>query len=184
MKEELTDFLTAGTYLSEESVTWGNGTIPLQVKYYLSNEQPPLEYVSSVRAILFSESSVLVVTGHQGQIYILPGGRVEKSEAPLETLKRELLEETGWTLLNTVLLGFMHFSHLGPEPDNYQYPYPDFIWQIYIAEAKSYVAEAIQPDDWVLESQFQPIEKVRELLIGEGSQLLFDAALKLRKGKE
>jgi len=181
MEEQLYNFLTTGTYLCSESVTWGNGTIPLQSKYYLSNKQPPLKYVSSVRAIVFRENSVLVITSRQGQLYILPGGRVETGELPLETLKREVLEETGWSLRTTVLLGFMHFKHLGPKPDNYEYPYPDFIWPIYIGEANSYTPEAILPDDWVKQSHFQLIREVQNLPIREGEILLLDAASKLRE---
>ena len=180
MQKELSSFLTTGTYLCDESVTWGNGTIPLLVKYYLGNEQPPLKYVSSIRAIVFRDRAALVVTDHQGQMYILPGGRVEKGEVPLEALKREVLEETGWTLLKTEMLGFMHFHHLGPKPDNYEYPYPDFIWPIYIAEANNFVDKVIQPDDYVFESHFKPVEEVRNLPIREGELLLLDAALKLR----
>ena len=179
MQKELSYFLASGTHLCDESVTWGNGTIPLQMKYYLANEEPPLKYVSSVRAIVFRDQAVLVVTDHDGQRYILPGGRLEEGEMPLETLKREVLEETGWNLINAKLLGFMHFHHLGSKPDYYEYPYPDFIWPIYCAEAESFVAGAIQPDDYVFESHFRPIEEVRNMPIREGELLLLEAASQL-----
>jgi len=181
LKKELSDFIAAATHIYDESVPviWGN--ISLQLKCYLSNKQPPQDYVSSARAIVFHESSVLVVTDRFGERYILPGGRVEADEIPLETLNRELLEETGWTLLKPLLFGFIHFHHLGPEPDNYRYPYPDFIWQIYLAEANNYIAQAMQPDYYVKNSHFEPIDGVKKLPLGEGSLLLFDAALKQRE---
>jgi 8-oxo-dGTP pyrophosphatase MutT (NUDIX family) len=148
--------------------------------YYLGGGQPPLRYVSSVRAVVFLDSSVLVVTEEHGHMYILPGGRVEQAETPLETLRREVLEETGWTLLRAESLGFMHFHHLGPRPNDYEYPYPDFIWPIYLAEARDFVADAVVPDDYVFESHFRPIEEVAQLPLGKGPLLLLDAALKLR----
>ena len=55
MQEEVARFIAGGTRLFEESVTWGSGTLPLQITYYLGNKPPPLEYVSSVRAIVFQE---------------------------------------------------------------------------------------------------------------------------------
>ncbi|MEK7353296.1 MAG: NUDIX domain-containing protein [Chloroflexota bacterium] len=180
MQKDLSDFLAGGTRLCEETVVWGNGTLPLQITYYLGNKLPPVKYVSSVRAIVFRERSVLVITQENGQMYILPGGRVEKGELPLETLKREILEETGWTLLKTDLLGFMHFYHLGAKPEHYAYPYPDFLWLTYLAEAKNFNARAIIPDDYGFKSSFQPIEEVTKLPLREGELLLLDAALKLR----
>lgn len=181
VKEELSNFLNSGKYLCDESVTWGDGTLPIQIRYYLSNNQPPLKYVSSARAIVFSDESILVISDKTGGKYILPGGRIEKDEIPLETLKREVLEETGYTLCEINMLGFMHFHHLGTKPENYKYPYPDFIWPIYYAEVNDFVADAIQLDDYVLESHFQPIREVKNLPIIEGQLLLLEEAIEQRK---
>ena len=104
---------------------------------------------------------------------------MEKGESLLETLRREILEETGWTVLSTELLGFMHFHHLGDKPRNYKYPYPDFLWPIYLAEAGDFIAEAKVPDKWVFESGFQPVNAVRKLPLDEAELLLLEAALKL-----
>jgi 8-oxo-dGTP pyrophosphatase MutT (NUDIX family) len=109
-----------------------------------------------------------------------PGGRVEKDESPEETLRRELLEETGWTMSDKKLLGFMHLHHLGAIPPNYKYPYPDFLWPIYLAEAGEFSADAKIPDEWVSESEFLPVEEVIKLPLDKGEFLLLDAAFKLR----
>jgi 8-oxo-dGTP pyrophosphatase MutT (NUDIX family) len=180
MEEELIRFLATGTLICSSSAEWGNGTLPLEIKCYLGNEPPPLKYVSSVRAIVFQNHSVLVVKQANGQMYILPGGRREKGESLLETLRREILEETGWTLLSTELLGFMHLHHLGDKPRNYEYPYPDFLWPVYFAEAGDFIAEAKVPDKWVFESGFQSVNEVKKLPVEEFELLLLDAALKLR----
>jgi 8-oxo-dGTP pyrophosphatase MutT (NUDIX family) len=180
MQKDLSDFLAGRTRLCEETVTWGNGTLPFQIICYLSDKLPPLKYVSSVRAIVFRGDDALVITEKNGHVYILPGGRVEKGERPLETLKRELLEETGWSLGKIEPLGCMHFHHLAPKPENYPYPFPDFIWPVYLAEAKDFTAETIIPDNYVFKSGFRPIEEVKKLSLEKGSLLLFDEALKVR----
>jgi 8-oxo-dGTP pyrophosphatase MutT (NUDIX family) len=180
VQDQLTCFLATGTRLFEESVTWGNGALPLRITYYLGNEPPPLEYVSSVRAIVFRNRSVLVVKQTNGHVYILPGGRVEKGENLPEALRREILEETGWTLSGTNLLGFMHLHHLGAKPQNYEYPYPDFLWPIYCADAKDFVPEAKVPDEYVFESDFRPVDEVMKLTLVKGQLALLEVALRVR----
>jgi 8-oxo-dGTP pyrophosphatase MutT (NUDIX family) len=177
---ELARFLAAGDILSTTSVTWGDGTRPLSISYCWSAAALPIEYVSSARAFVFQENTVLVVKEPSGQFYLLPGGRLEKGESILEALRREILEETGWTIRDIAPLGFMHFHHLGNKPPDYQYPYPDFIWPIYMAEAEEYIADSKVPDDYVEESYFVPLEKVKQLLPDKGQLALFNAALDIR----
>jgi 8-oxo-dGTP pyrophosphatase MutT (NUDIX family) len=173
-------FLASGTQLCENTAAWGNGTLPLRVAYYRVRTAPPAEYVSSVRGIIFRNDSVLVVTGPQGYYYILPGGRVEKGESLLQTLRREMLEETGWTFSAPEMVGLMHFHHLGTKPPEYRYPFPDFIWPVYKAEGGEFMPGARITDKWVVESGFQPIELVRKLPLEKGQLMLLDAALAVR----
>ena len=105
---------------------------------------------------------------------------MEKGELPLDALKRELLEETGWTLTGLRMLGCMHLHHLAPKAENYAYPHPDFLWPIYIADAEDFTSKTIIPDDYALSSSFRPIEEVRKLPLQKGSLMLLDTALKLR----
>ncbi|HEX9896499.1 MAG TPA: NUDIX domain-containing protein [Dehalococcoidales bacterium] len=179
MNAELKAFLASGTLISENKVMWG-GEISLRISYYLGNENPPIDYVSSVRAIVFHDNSVLVVKEKNGQLYITPGGRVEPGEKLDETLRREVLEETGWTLSITKPLGFMHFHHLSSKPLGYRYPYPDFIWPIYLAEAGEFVPYARVPDDYALMADLLLIDEVRKLPIEKVQLMLLEAAIKLR----
>lgn len=81
--------------LTEEYATWGDGIIKLRIKSYLSDEEPPLELVSSVRAIVFQNDTILVTRNANGS-HIVPGGRREAGGDLEKTVRRELLEETGW----------------------------------------------------------------------------------------
>ncbi len=180
---ELANFLASGHQLAEGSVVWGDD-IQLKLTYCLSNKQPPLKYVSSVRAIVFRGDSVLVIRDKNHELYILPGGRRRKTEALEETLRREVLEETGWALKDLSVLGFMHFHHLNPRPADYKYPYPDFIWPVYTAEADTHNPKAIEDDDYVLDSRFYSIDEALKLEIIKGELELLKVAIKLRQDSQ
>ena len=180
MNKELCDYLAGGTKLLEVPITWGKGTMPMQLTYYLAGTLPPAPFISSARALVFRGDSVLVVKEANDHLYILPGGRVEKGDSPMETLTREILEETGWMVDGVKLLGLMHFRHLGDKPVGYRYPYPDFVWPVYVVEAVEFTPEALQPDDYVSESGFRPVKEVRKLPLDEGELMFLESALALR----
>jgi ADP-ribose pyrophosphatase YjhB (NUDIX family) len=109
-----------------------------------------LAYVTSVRALVCKGDALLVMEDEAG-LHILPGGRREQGEAIEETLQREVLEESGWTLRLGPLLGVMHFRHRGPKPTQaadspYRYPYPDFLNLVYLADAVAHDAARLLPN--------------------------------------
>ncbi len=177
---ELTDFLASGRLIGVDTIFWSD-EMHLGLACYIGNRQPPLHYVSSVRAIVFRNDAVLVVRGDRCQFYILPGGRKEKNELPEETLRREVLEETGWTLKELSILGFMHFHHLSSKPVDYSYPYPDFLWLVYIAQADNYIQEAIVADKYVTGVKFCTIKELPGLGFEKGQLAFLDDAIKLRQ---
>ncbi len=135
----------------EEIVHWDD--LRLRVTSYLTTDIPPLAFVTSVRAIVLNGSSVMFVRAPDGT-HILPGGRREDGEALIDTLMREVLEETGWTIEQLQLLGVKHYHHLTPIPPDYRYPYPDFLQIIYRAHAQQYLPEAREIDGYEIETKF------------------------------
>lgn len=172
-------FLRSRRPVCREQVAWHSGQIRLQVDTYLDSLLPPLELVTSVRAVVLQPGQVLVVR-NPDQTHIVPGGRREAREDLLETLARELVEETGWRCTDFHLLGFWHLHHLTPRPPGFRFPYPDFLHLIYAARAvaRADIPAAAVPDEYELESAFLPLAEARRLPFEQrGLILLLDAAL-------
>jgi 8-oxo-dGTP pyrophosphatase MutT (NUDIX family) len=176
-------FLARHTPLAEGVEIWGRPDFrqPLRLTWYCTDEEPPLALVTSVRAIVVRGDEVLVLHEPGGKHAIIPGGRREPGESPEETLRREVLEETGWTLGAIAPLGFLHLRNLGPQPPGHPYPYPDAFQIIRLAEAGVFRPEALIYDEWVADSGFIPVGQVRGLAIRAGERALLEAAL-LRRG--
>ncbi len=181
----LAGFLARCEQLSEETVVWGAGAgaIRLRLTTYLTTETPPLAYLTSARAIVFHRNEVLVVRDPDG-CHVIPGGRREAGETLEETLRREVLEETGWTLGPIAPLGVLHFRHLDPQPPG-PYPYPDFLNVVYAAEAIDHRPEALTPTTgaYELEAAFRPLPDVDRLELPAGQRRLLKAALATRAAR-
>jgi 8-oxo-dGTP pyrophosphatase MutT (NUDIX family) len=150
----------------------------LRVRTYLTTKLPPLDLVSSVRALILKGDQILVVRDPIG-VHILPGGRREPGETLLQTLEREVLEETGWTIRDARLIGLAHFQHLTPKPDDYRYPYPDFLHLVYVATADRYDPTQREADGYELEAGFQPLPTVEALPISQGERALLRSAIQV-----
>jgi len=81
----LEEFLARQSLTSTATASWRRG-IELEIRSYISSEVPPGELVSSVRAVVLREDSVLTMTNLDGD-HILPGGRVEEGETHDEALR-------------------------------------------------------------------------------------------------
>jgi 8-oxo-dGTP pyrophosphatase MutT (NUDIX family) len=162
------------TLQADEQTEWPPAQ--LRVRTYLTTRLPPLDLVSSVRALVRKGDQILVVRD-PASVHILPGGRREPGETLMQTLEREVLEETGWTIRNAQLIGLAHFQYLTPNHEDYRYPYPDFLHLIYVATADRYDAAQREADGYELESGFQPLATVEELPISQGERALLRAAI-------
>lgn len=180
MDTELALFLQRHTPIARESAIWGDGTIPLDITSYLSQELPPLNLVTSVRAVVIRHEDVLVVRD-PGGYHIVPGGRREANETLLQTLQRELQEETGWSLTNIKLIGFKHFHYLGPRLDMFPL-YPDFLQVIYSAKPDMFQQERKEQNGYELEARFLPHTELAALDLSPSDLAFLDAAFQRAGG--
>src|SRR5947207_11315888 len=59
MQRHLADFLQRHTPGATHETVWDGGHLPLHITSYLSDELPPLDMITSVRALVFRNSALL-----------------------------------------------------------------------------------------------------------------------------
>ena len=126
------------------NVVWG--ITPLVLSCFLTDEQPPLELIVSVRAVLTAQDGMVFVFEDQG-LHVLPGGRREKSEPVLEALIREISEEVGCAIVGEPRrLGFFELRNDGPRPEGHPYPYPRNYHVVFKATAGPVTRAPLDPN--------------------------------------
>lgn len=173
---DLAAFLARHRPVASGQGVWRGGTIKLRIDSYLSRESPPFAYVTSVRSVVRRGDDVLTVR-NRDEWHVLPGGRRKHGETLEQTLRRELLEEAGLRIERLVQLGVMHLHHVTPKPSGYEYPYPDFLWLVFVSEAGEFNDRGRVVDDYEEEAGFRPAAEVRALELSDHSRVFLEAAL-------
>jgi len=126
------------------NVVWG--ITPLVLSCFLTNKQPPLELIVSVRAVLTAQNGMVFVFEDQG-LHVLPGGRRDKAEPVLEALAREISEEVGCAIVGEPQrLGFFELRNDGPRPEGHPYPYPRNYHVVFKATAGPLTRAPVDPN--------------------------------------
>ena len=178
MNSGLASFLKPLIPFTEAIVEWTIGT--LHVACYLTESEPPSEYVTSARAVVTDGDSVAVVEDPQKK-YIVPGGRLEEGEDPENAMRREVLEETGWTVEILRQIGILHYRHLQAESANYPRSSADFLQIVYAATPGEYKPELQEVDGYELGAELMPVSDARKLPLDPGELEFLDAAVEIAK---
>lgn len=93
-------------------------------EFYLSSTLPSTELCSAVFGIPKTKKGFLLTKTKRG--WELPGGHIEKNEKIIETLKREVTEEVGFTIERALLYGYRKVitSKVLYSKEGEPYPYP------------------------------------------------------------
>lgn len=112
--------------------SWLGGAMPLRVSAYTTPADLPDELVTSVRCVV-QVGELIVFCENADGTHPLPGGRREAGESYVDTVVREVHEETGWLLDRETLhpLGWLHLEHLAPRRPDDPYPHPDFLQVVF-----------------------------------------------------
>ena len=164
----------------ETDASWRAGEIKLTISSYVTCDEPPPQLVSSVRALVFRDESILLMQNLDGS-HIHPGGRVEAGESHHDALRRELVEEASVEITYVHQLGFMHLRHETPKPPNYPYLYPDFFWPVFQAEYDGDSEETPEPDDYELSTEFVPVADLDRSALTAAELAYLDHAIHARR---
>ena len=114
---------------------------------YVGNKEENIEYRKrpGAYAIIINKDDDKIGIVVTGERYFYLGGGIEKGETKLEALKRELLEESGYTIKN-----IKEFEEVGSYIFAEDKGYLEVVASVYIAEFDKKVTEPIEKDHTVL----------------------------------
>ena len=176
MDEDLAKFLSPLTAFEEETQIWPPlGT--MRIRCYLTDKMPPVRYVSSARAVVIDGDRVLLVQDRDG-VHIIPGGKLEPDETPEDAMRREVIEETGWSLAFCKPIGILHFIHICSMSED-QGTQPDFLQVVYAGIPGKYHPELREVDGYEIGAEFVLIDQVRQMPFGTGQQMFLETAIRV-----
>ncbi|HWA59875.1 MAG TPA: NUDIX domain-containing protein [Caulobacteraceae bacterium] len=147
----------------------------LQVRGYVAAVPVPDILVSAVRAVVFRGPRVMVVRESDGTSHVMPGGRREPGESQEATVRRELLEECGWSVGDLRPFAFLHFRHPAPPPG-----WCDFVNVIHLAEGVRYDRRALDRSQGEVRARLMSPRAAHGLLVDRHRSILA-AALSARR---
>lgn len=174
----LDGLLGAEAPLIDREVQWPG--LRLRQRTYLSGPALPDVLITSIRAVVFRRGRVVVIRERTGPPHVTPGGRREDGEDLESTLRRELLEECGWSVGDLRPFAFHHFRYLGERPLGFAYPWRPFVQPIFVVEAMAYDRSRLKRGEEIETGSSLMSASRATSLLPEDQQVILQAAVKLR----
>lgn len=146
---------------------------PNEVSLLLDDGLPPEHLVTSALGLFFLDGRLLMPR-LVSRGWDIPGGHVEPGESPEETVRREVLEETGAQVDALCILGHQKIVIHAPRPEGYKYPYPVSFQVFYCGTVTELMRFAPTPE--VHERRLFSPEEARELAWVQANRPLFEHA--------
>jgi 8-oxo-dGTP pyrophosphatase MutT (NUDIX family) len=128
----------------------------------------PSELLISARAVVFKDSRVVVVD----EVHIEPGGGLEPGETIEAAARREIAEESGWSVAELKPLGFHFLEPLTPRPADSTRRWGGMVHAIYVAEAVNYSRAARDMTQIEIGSRLTSIRRAMAELRADQAALL------------
>jgi NUDIX domain len=151
----------------------------LRGRTYIGGFEFPSELLTSARAVVFKGSRVVVVDEIHGERHIEPGGGIEAGETVEQTVRREVSEESGWTVGDLKPLGFHFLEPLTPSPPLSTRRWGAMVHAIFVTEGFSYSRAARDMNQIETGSRLTSIRRAVSQL-RENEAMLLRAALERR----
>lgn len=107
MKEKL---VCPGVLVANHYLEWKG--ISRKLQFFRSTSLPNKSTVTQCQAMALSSKESAVLYKHVDGYYGLPGGHIEKGESVVDCLTREIYEETGCLLIDSILVGYVLDTNL------------------------------------------------------------------------
>lgn len=107
---------------------------PNECSQILDKQLPPIDLITTAFCFVFHEEKLLLANLYRG--WDTPGGHVESGESPIETVHREVYEETCITIEYPQVIGYQRLYIQAEKPKNYRYPFPTSYQVHYVASVK------------------------------------------------
>jgi ADP-ribose pyrophosphatase YjhB (NUDIX family) len=114
----------------------------LRNRIFIGDFDFPPALLISARAVVFKDSRVVVVDEIHGEQHVEPGGGLEAGETMEDAARREIAEESGWSVAALKPLGFHFLEPLTPKPDDSIRRWGGMVHAIFVTEAVSYCRAA------------------------------------------
>lgn len=140
------------TFSQNKKLFDGKWNDNLSWEFYLSEKLPDETLCTAVCCVTVLQNKLILIRNKRG--WELPAGHVEMGESPLQSVSREVLEETGYSIQSPSLFGFKKVTAKVPvlkNPDlNSYYPFPHSYVGFFFAEVLATERQKLSSDVYEL----------------------------------
>ncbi len=115
-----------------------------QGQYDLTATSPPASLISNVNMVPKVGEQWLIILDENGN-WDIPGGTLEPGETYMDTIHREMKEETGSRIRTFQLFSVLHYFSEAPEPYRPYLPHPEFYRVIGVGDIEI-IGQPADPD--------------------------------------